>query len=158
MPWRLGKPEVVIPLAVRHGQKMSLRLVLRDEQGEIAWTDDLGELEPHPGTSLEKAVLKIGTFLKSDDRKGSIHALAVVRTGWNTQITRSAEDLRGWVFETELPTALSFEAPHASVLGIATSDNVGPEGAMGTLALELEVTDTDTETGTGTVGELPEPQ
>ena len=70
VPWRLGKPEVVIPLAVQHGQKMSLRLVLRDEQGEITWTDDLGELEPQPGASPGKAVLKIGTFLKGK-RHGS---------------------------------------------------------------------------------------
>jgi len=145
--WRLGKPEVEIPITVQPGQRMSLRLVLRDENGRTTWTTDLGELEAQPGASPAKAFLKVGTFLRPDDRKGAIHALAAVRTGRNAHTSKSVEDLRGWTFETDFPNELSFDTSGIRKLGIATS---GKKGSGGVLSLEVEVI------ASGPAGNFPE--
>ncbi|BCX47390.1 hypothetical protein HAHE_12980 [Haloferula helveola] len=144
IPWRIKKPELVLPIIAQPGQRMSLGLKLRDETGRIAWTTDLGSIEAGPDGFPREALLKVGTFLKPDDMNGAIHAVAAVRTGPNGKISRSAADLRDWFFSTELPNELVFDQPIQTTLGIATSVRKGPDGNQGVLSLEIEVTEDGT--------------
>ena len=140
--WRLGKPEVMIPLIVLPGQRVSVRVLLRDSEGNVR-SVDLGESAPALGDPRSIELLQIGTYLKDDRSKGSLQALAAVRSGRNSRQVHSLEDLRGWKFSETLPEMIDFAAPGRREFILATLRKDGTEFSSDTLVLEVIVTGTD---------------
>lgn len=134
--WLLGEPEVMMPVILQPGQRVSLQLLLQKPGGQHR-RFDLGELTASLDEPRRLELLQVGTCLNEE----SVHELAAVRSGKSGHVMTVSEDLGGWEFNDDLPKKLSFRTPGSRDFTLATLPNGKGDVPGGILSLAVIVTD-----------------
>jgi tRNA A-37 threonylcarbamoyl transferase component Bud32 len=138
--WRLGAPEVRIPVSLQAGLEVKFRLIRSADENRLQ-TTGLGVLAHRAGTGeLNFATLYIGTTVLPD-KGGAVGLMAVVQSDENRKDYVDL-DFREWEFAFELPEELVLSEPGVSEHVIATKGIRNPETAE-QLVLHAVVTKLD---------------
>jgi tRNA A-37 threonylcarbamoyl transferase component Bud32 len=134
--WRRSKPEVLIPITTQPGQRATLRLLLKDGDGN-ARAFRLGDFRAEPNHPRQYGVLQVGTRLS-----GTAHLMSVVfiANQRSSGANRTDVDLRGWEFDENLPDELTFASIGQYEFQLATLRKDGQDTPTGILTLEVVVT------------------